>query len=234
MVGSETGSWQALNESQPHKIMDISIIGAGNVGGTLGTRWARKGHRITFGVRTPRDPKIKKVLEAAGPNATADNVPDAAASAEVVVFTTPWDATQSAVQSAGNLADKIVIDATNPILLGAEELRKGLVVGHTTSAAEQVASWAKAARVVKAFNTTGFGNMADPKYGNQNASMFICGDDLQAKETVKKLSDELGFDTIDAGPLSTARYLEPTAMLWIHLAFACGLGPNFAFKVLKR
>lgn len=214
--------------------MNIAIIGAGNVGGTLGTRWAKLGHKITFGVRAPNDPKIKKVLDAAGPNAKAASVSDAAAGAEVVVLTTPWEATQNAVQSAGNLAGKIVIDATNPLLSGAEGLKKGLVTGHTTSAAEQVAAWAKGAHVVKAFNTTGAGNMADPKYGNQNASMFVCGDDPQARETVKKLSDELGFDTIDAGPLSIARYLEPAAMLWIHLAYGCGLGTNFAFKVVKR
>jgi len=214
--------------------MNIAVIGAGNVGGTLGTRWAKLGHQLVFGVRNPADPKIQKLLSAAGAKARAASPAEAVASAAVVALTVPWEGAQNAVQSAGNLSGKVLIDATNPVLMGAEGLSKGLVVGHTTSAAEQIASWAKGARVVKAFNTTGFGNMADPKYGAQNATMFICGDDAEARATVKKLSDELGFDTIDAGPLFAARYLEPMAMLWIHLAFVAGQGTNFAFKVLRR
>src|SRR4051812_32296838 len=153
--------------------MNIAIIGAGNVGGTLGTRWAKHGHKITFGVRNPQDAKIQKVLGNAGPNASATTVGDAAREAAVVVLTTPWDATENAIRAAGNLTGKIVVDATNPILLGAEELKRGLVLGHTNSAAEQVASWAPGARVVKAFNTTGFNNMADPTYGTQKLTMFI-------------------------------------------------------------
>ena len=90
------------------------------------------------------------------------------------------------------------------------------------------------ARVVKAFNTTGAGNMANPKFGTQAATMFICGDDESAKATVGKLAEELGFEAVDAGPLMAARYLEPLAMLWIHLALKMGWGTNFAFKILKR
>jgi predicted dinucleotide-binding enzyme len=113
-------------------------------------------------------------------------------------------------------------------------LQQGLVLGHTTSAAEQVAGWAAGAKVVKAFNTTGWPNMANPKYGDQSATMFICGDDAGAKAAVTRLSDELGFETLDAGPLKVARYLEPMAMLWIHLCIGMGWGPGFAFKVLRR
>jgi predicted dinucleotide-binding enzyme len=214
--------------------MNITIIGSGNVGGTLGTRWAKNGHKITFGVRQPGSPQVLKVLEAAGANARAVTVAQAAKDAAVVVLTTPWEGTQDAVQTVGDLRGKIIIDATNPLLLGAEGLKKGLVVGHTTSGAEQIASWAKGAHVVKAFNTTGSPNMANPQFPAGNASMFICGDDQQAKATVKTLSDELGFETLDAGPLSAARLLEPLAMLWIHLAFEVGWGTNFAFKVIKK
>jgi len=214
--------------------MNIAIIGAGNVGGTLGTRWARGGHKVAFGVRKPEDPKIRAVLDAAGPNARATSVADAVKDAAVVGLTTPWEGTQDAIKSAGNLAGKIIFDATNPLVLSPEGLKKGLVIGHTTSAGEQVAAWAPGAQVVKAFNTTGFPNMLDPKYGAQAASMLICGDDAKAKATIKQLSDELGFDTLDVGPMSNARHLEAVAMLWINLAFLEGWGVNFAFKVLKR
>lgn len=213
--------------------MNIAIIGAGNVGGALGTRWAQKGHKITFGLRKPDDPKFRELLKNAGPNARAATIAESVKDAEVVVLATPWDAARDAVKSAGDLKGKIVVDCTNPIAFSGGKIT-GLSVGHTTSAAEQVASWAPGARVVKAFNTTGAGNMTNPSFGSQNASMFICGDDAQAKAAVKKLSDDLGFDTIDAGALSSARYLEPVAMLWIHMAIDLGWGPNFAFKTLKR
>jgi hypothetical protein len=73
-----------------------------------------------------------------------------------------------------------------------------------------------------------------PTYGTQPVTMFICGDDPEAKATVGSLAAELGFEVIDSGPLLTARYLEPLAMLWIHLAYVQGLGPDFAFKVIRR
>ncbi|MDB6064006.1 MAG: oxidoreductase coenzyme F420-dependent [Pedosphaera sp.] len=214
--------------------MNIAIIGAGNVGGTLGTRWAKGSHQVTFGVRKPQDAKIKKVLDAAGQNARAAGIAEAVKEAGVVVLTTPWEGSREAITSAGSLVGKILIDATNPILLGEEGLKKGLVVGFNTSAAEQLASWVPGASVVKAFNTTGAGNMANPQYGPDKATMFICGDSAEAKSTVQKLSDELGFETVDSGPLSMARYLEPMAMFWISMAFAQGMGMNFALKMVKR
>jgi len=212
--------------------MKIAIIGAGNVGGTLGTRWAKNGHVVTFGVRNPGDEKVKKLLRDAGNNARAAMIGEAVKDASVVVLATPWDGAQSALQAAGSLKGKILIDATNPLTMRSEGLR--LVLGHTTSAGEQVAFWANGARVVKAFNTTGAKNMADPKFGSQSASMFVCGDDAEARSTVMKLAEELGFEAVDCGPLSAARYLEPMAMLWIHLCVGLGRGPDFAFKIVKR
>ena len=99
---------------------------------------------------------------------------------------------------------------------------------------ELVAQGAAGARVVKAFNSTGAGNMADPAYGDMAATMFICGDNSQARATVSGLAAELGFDVVDAGPLMAARYLEPLAMLWVHLAYSQAMGPDIAFKLLKR
>jgi len=126
------------------------------------------------------------------------------------------------------------VDATNPVAMGLAGLKKGLLVGHTTSAAEQVATWAQGARVVKAFNTTGFGNMHDPCYGSQAVTMFLCGDDADAKVVVIQLGEDLGFEMIDAGPLAIARLLEPLAMLWIHLAVFQEMGPDVAFMLQRR
>src|SRR6185369_3237530 len=145
--------------------MNIGIIGAGNVGGTLGQAWAALGHKVKFGVRNPTDEKVMALLKRCGGTASAGAVSEAAAFGEVIVLTTPWDGARSAIESAGagKLSGKILVDCTNPLALGAN-LMAGLTLGHTTSAAEQVGEWAKGAKVVKAFNTTGAGNMASPRF----------------------------------------------------------------------
>jgi 8-hydroxy-5-deazaflavin:NADPH oxidoreductase len=210
--------------------MNLGIIGAGNVGGTLGKSWAKTGHKIQFGLRNTAKPEVVALLKDIGSSARAVSVADAAAFGDVVVLTTPWDATHAAIQSAGSLDGKILVDCTNPL----KPDLSGLAIGHDTSAAEQVRLWAPAARVVKCFNTTGAGIMANPKYGGDRAVMFLVGDDSAAKTVVTKLGEDLGFEMIDAGDLKIARLLEPVAMLWIHLAFKQGLGRDFAFKLLRR
>jgi predicted dinucleotide-binding enzyme len=208
--------------------MKIAVIGAGNVGGTLGTAWAGKGHQVVFAVRNVNDEKVKKLLSETKGKATAASIPDAAAKSDVVLLATPWQGAREALQSAGNLAGKVLIDAVNPLESSEAFLEKGLLVGHDTSAGEQIGQWAKGAKVVKAFNTIGSMNMANPKFGGQSATMFICGDDPDAKKAVKQLSDDLGFETVDAGQLKIARLLEPMAMLWMKA------GLNFGFKMIRK
>lgn len=209
--------------------MRIGVIGAGSVGGTLGRRWAQRGHEVMFGVRDAGAPKVRELLgEAEG--ATAGSVAEAAAFGEVVVFATPWGATRDAVTQAGDLTGKVVFDTTNPLTPDLS----GLTTDGGTSAAEQVASWAPGARVVKVFNTTGANNMAEPIFDEQPATMFYCGDDDEAKAVAARLAADLGFEPIDAGPLREARLLEPLALLWIHLAYAQKMGRNIAFKLMRR
>jgi predicted dinucleotide-binding enzyme len=210
--------------------MKIGIIGAGNVGGTLGKAWANKGHRVFYGVQRPQDDKVRELGKASGPNAQAGSPAEAAAFGEVVVLATPWPATPAAIQSAGSLAGKIVIDCTNPL----KPDLSGLEVGHTTSGAEKVAEWANGARVFKAFNTTGFNIMADPVINGTRTVMFVCGDDEAAKPAVLQLAADVGFDAVDAGKLTQARLLEPWALLWISLAFQGATGRDFGFALLRR
>jgi predicted dinucleotide-binding enzyme len=209
--------------------MRIAIIGAGRVGGVLGRRWVEAGHTVVFGVRSPHADYVRRAVAAAGTNASAADIGTAAADAEVVVLATPWQAVTDALAAAGDLAGKVLVDCTNP-LLGVT----GLEIGHTTSAAEEIARCAPGARVVKAFNTTGAANMADPAYPSGPLTMFLCGDDAAAKATVAALAADVGFAPVDAGALIAARYLEPLAMLWIHLAFAHGYGPDFGITLVRR
>jgi len=211
--------------------MKLGIIGAGSVGGTLGKGWAAKGHQIKYGVRHPDSRETQEAVRATGGGSSAGEMPEAAAFGEVIVLATPWgDATRQAIESAGNLTGKIVIDCTNPV----KPDLSGLAIGHDTSAAEQVAGWAKGAKVCKAFNTVGYHVMANPNFRERKAVMFVCGDDPAAKKTVLQLASDFGFEPIDAGGLSSARLLEPVAMLWIHLALHQGLGPDFSFGLLRR
>jgi predicted dinucleotide-binding enzyme len=213
--------------------MKLGILGAGNVGGTLGKQWAARGHDVRFGVRDPKDAKLQALLKEIGPKAVASSLREAASFGEVIVLALPWQAVPDALREAGDLKGKVVIDCTEPVSMGPDLLTKGLLVGHTTSAGEQVAKWAPGARVVKALNTVGSGIMARPQFGAEKAVLFYCGDDAAAKSVAAELVGALGFEAVDAGPLSNARLLEPFGMLWIYLAFT-GLGPDFAFKLLRR
>lgn len=210
--------------------MEIAIIGAGNVGSALGKGWAAKGHSIVYGVRDPDAPKLRDVLSASDEKARAASVAEAASSAPVVVLATPWSAVEDALSAAGDLSGKILVDATNPLRPGLD----GLAVGPGTSAAEQIAQRADGASVVKAFNTTGSGNMEDPLYHGEPITMFICGDSEDAKRTVGQLASDLGFNVVDAGALVAARHLESLALFWVHLAYKMGMGRNFAFRLVQR
>jgi predicted dinucleotide-binding enzyme len=210
--------------------MHIGIIGSGNVGGTLGTRWSALGHRVVFSSRNPQSDEMRKLVEGAGPGASADTVAEAVRASDVLLVATPWPATQQAVQSAGDLSGKVLIDATNPLLPDLS----GLSTGTTTSGGEQVATWAGGARVVKAFNTIGFNIMKNPKFAGSPALLFYCGDDPDAKRVVHQLASELGFDARDAGPLRQARLLEPFALLWISLALKFGYGREIGFQLMTR
>ena len=166
------------------------------------------------------------------PRGSASIGPAAAAIAasELVILAVPYAA---AVAVAGSIPDwhnKILVDATNPLAPGLA----GLSLGTTTSGAEQIVAVAKGARVVKAFNSTGAENMADSHYPGGLVFMPVCGEDAAARARVVALATLIGFDAVDCGGLQSARYLEPLAMTWIHLAFKMGRGRRFAFVRVTR
>ena len=208
--------------------MNIAVIGAGRVGTTLCQAWRAKSHDVFFGVRNPNDSKSKR-LTAEG--FQVGTVADAGSFGDVVVLATPWRAAKSAIEAAGDLSGNVIIDCTNPLKADLS----GLDVPSGSSGAEQIAEWAKGARVFKAFNQTGTENMAEPVIDGHRAVMFVAGDDQDGKATVMQLVSDVGFEAFDSGPLRVARSLEELAVLWIHLACnAPGLDRNFAFSVLRR
>lgn len=198
----------------------IAVIGAGNVGTTLGKRFSDAGHTVVYGVRSASDAKYEGL--------TVAGIREAAASADVVLLTTPWAAAQDALQAAGDLTGKVLIDATNPI-------GPGMVLTHgtTDSGAEQVSRWSPGARVVKAFNSIGREVMANPSFGAQRSVLWLCGDDQAACDTVAALGRDIGFEPLRVGPLARARFIEPAALVWITSTGTMGTR-EFSWGLLRR
>ncbi len=201
--------------------MRIAVIGAGRVGATLGTRWSEAGHHVMYGVRSPDEPKYAGL--------EVDAVPDAADGSDVILLAVPWRAARDAVADLGDVGDRVVIDATNPLTPDREHDRHPELSG-----AEQIRGWLRGGRLVKAFNTTGSGNMADATYPGGNPVMFVAGDDATAKHRAMELAADIGFSPVDGGALVAARDLEHLATLWIRLAYGLGHGPDIAFSLLSR
>jgi predicted dinucleotide-binding enzyme len=203
------------------RFVNIAIIGKGNVGSALAAVLARSGHQVVFGVRRP------------GAEAGDERpVAEAIAAARAVILAVPFDSARDVLRDAGPLGGKIVIDATNPLAMGEDGLR--LTLGFSTSGAEQIAELAPGAFVFKAFNQTGFENMADARRYPVRPVMFVAGDDPGGKQIVLTLVKDAGFDAVDIGGLRQSRLLEPFAMLWIELARKGGHGAGFAFALQRK
>jgi 8-hydroxy-5-deazaflavin:NADPH oxidoreductase len=209
----------------------IAVIGTGNVGSALGRAFAKRGHIVRFGARKPSDPK-NAALTGGAATASVHAPAEAVKGAGIVVLATPWDATRAALAALGPLHGKLVIDCTNPLAPSPTGL--DLALGHSTSGGEQVAAWAAGAAVFKAFNQVGYGVMENAAFPRGRPLMLVAGDHETAKPRILALVSEIGFEAVDAGPLSAARLLEPMALMWIKLALFLGQGRDFAFALLRR
>ncbi len=205
--------------------MTIAILGAGNVGAALGERLVSIGERVHYG-----GPEPSKYAALIGSHADVGSVEQAVAASDVAILAVPYEAALQIARLIGDWKGRVLIDATNPLAPGLS----GLFVGTTTSGAEQIAAVARTARVVKAFNTTGFDNLRTPGYPGGRTFMPVCGDDADARAWTVAQATRMGFDAVDFGALAGAHYLEPFAMTWIHLAIRQGYGRDFAFGLLRR
>lgn len=209
--------------------MKIGIIGTGNMGSGIGRLLAAKGHAVCF---TGRDLEKASVLaKSIGEQASSTSLDRIALDRDIVVLATPYDAATEALEMAGPLEDKILVDVTNP--LTPDFLT--LTIGHGTSAAEQVAELVPGAKVVKAFNTVlaPVLHAGEPATPSESPTVFCCADDAAAKAVVIQLVRETGFDAVDAGPLQNARYVEPLAEQVIQQAYALGMGGGVGLKLIR-
>lgn len=214
--------------------MRVGILGSGDVGRALGRGFAAKrDDEVMIGSRSPE--KLADWSAGVGGNAATGSFEDAASHAELAVLATGWSGTESAIGLAGpdNLEGKVVIDVTNPLVFG-DEGPPALALGHTDSAGEQVQRWLPESRVVKAFNIVGNPYMVDPELPGGPPTMFIAGDDSDAKDTVTGICADFGWpDVSDLGGIEMSRYLEPLAMVWIVHGFHSGSWDH-ALRLLRK
>jgi len=209
--------------------MKVTVIGAGNMGSAFVKQLTRAGHQVSV---TARDSAKAAQVAAANPGAKAVATAGAAAGADAVVLATGYADAVSALQGVGDLKGRVVIDITNP--LTADYM--GLTLGHSTSAAEQIASAVPGAEVVKAFNTVFAQVLAEgADFGEgRKVTVFVASDSARAKQTATALAESMGFEVVDAGGLKNARYLEPVAGLNIYLGYGAGLGMAIAPTWIRK
>jgi 8-hydroxy-5-deazaflavin:NADPH oxidoreductase len=187
--------------------MRIAIVGAGTIGRTLGGKWSAAGHEVVYGVRRPGAPGTS-------------SVEDAVAAAEVVVLAVPGAAAKEVVASLGHeLAGKVVVDATNDVqgsgkLHALDELADG-------------------AHPVRAFNTLGWENFADPVFGDVTADLLYAAEEGAAKDTAETLIRDVGLEPVWVGEVDAFDVVDSVTRLWFTLALQRGLGRRLAFKVLR-
>ena len=212
----------------------IGVLGSGTVGETLANGFLKHGYEVQRGSRDPG--KLKAWKDKAGARASIGTFTEAARFGEVVVLAVKGTAAENAVQGCGvdTLAGRVVIDACNPITEDPPE--QGVLrffTGPNDSLMERLQKLAPKARFVKAFSSVGAGQMVNPDYGGTRPTMFLCGNDSAARETVRAILDQFGWDTEDLGGAAAARAIEPLCMLWCLPGFLHNRWTH-AFKVLLK
>ena len=192
--------------------MKIAIVGKGNVGSALAEGLGRAKHEVRFASKDPKEP-----------------IADVVAWGDAVILAVPWNSHKAIAASGGKIFDdKTVVDVSNVLTPNME-----LAVGFTTSGAEELQKLLPKAKVVKAFNTVFAQNMRNGRLKGERLTAFIAGDNSVSKETVRKIAEDIGFDVVDTGPLSSARYLEPLGMLNIKLGYGLKMGTDIGFTLIR-
>lgn len=183
--------------------MKIGIIGSGNMGRSLGMLWAEQGHEVFFGARTAeKGREVAAFVERGTHGGTND---EAAAFGDILLYTARGVNPVEVLTSVELLSGKILIDCNN------FEIPAGFAYPPIVqSLAEKLASEVPQARVVKAFNTMAqeVFELAPSPLKDHQVSVFVCGDDVEARQTVMKLAEDIGFIAVDCGELRHARLVE--------------------------
>jgi predicted dinucleotide-binding enzyme len=208
--------------------MRIGILGSGLMGAKLGTLFARSGHEVVFSYSRRRE-TLESLAREAGSRARAGTPREAAQDADALLLAVHWSRFADVLEQAGDLSGKVVLTCSLPMNLD----DTGLVLGHTTSGAEELARMLPASQVVSAFNTIPsevlFGVFA-ARDRTPRPDLVYCGDDPESKDQAARLIRDVGFEPVDAGPLRIARYTEPFALLMGQLAYEREENPDLAYR----
>ena len=209
--------------------MRIGVLGSGLMGGKLGTLFARAGHDVIFSY-SHSESKLKRLAREAGRNARAGLPEEAARESDVLLLAVHWSRIKDVLKQAGDVSGKVIISCSLP--MNRDDTK--LVKAYTTSGAEALARKVPKAKVVSAFNTVPsevlFG-VYDARRRVRRPTLVYCGDDKKSKKIAARLIRDIGFDPVDAGPLSIARYTEPFALLVAQLAYEGDEGPELAYRL---
>jgi len=201
------------------------------MGGKLGTLFAHAGHEVVFSYARSEQ-KLKKLAREAQENARAGTPGEAARDADALLLAVHWSRIDDVLKQAGDVSGKVIVTCSLP--MNADDT--ALVIGHTSSGAEELAKKLPKARVVSAFNTVPsevlFG-VFEARRKTSRPSLVYCGDDASSKKTAAQLIRDVGFDPLDAGPLRIARYTEPFALLVAQLAYEGDGGPELAYRFAR-
>jgi predicted dinucleotide-binding enzyme len=208
--------------------MKIGILGSGLMGGTLGTLFTRAGHDVVFSYARSEQ-KLERLARGANGHARAGTPADAGRDADAVLLAVHWLRIDDVLKQTGDLSGKVIISCSLPMDAG----DTGLVIGRTSSGAEELARKVRRAKVVSAFGTVPsevFLGVFEARRRTKHPSIAYCGDDQGAKDVAATLISDVGFEPVDAGPLRIARYLEPFALLMGQLAYEGDGGPEIAYR----
>jgi predicted dinucleotide-binding enzyme len=202
----------------------IVVLGAGNIGGTLGRKWVAAGHQVVFGVNNPDGEKARKLRGELGDRAAIHTTAEAlATSPDVVVLAIPGPAMDATIaQYADQLDGKIIIDTANK--MGASS--------HNSFTALQ--QHTPHAHIYRAFNSLGWENFANPIFDGTPADLFFCGTDGEPRATVEQLISDIGLQPVYLGGVEQVGVIDSLLGLWFALAIGQGKGRHLAFKMLTR
>lgn len=216
--------------------MRVGIIGSGAVGKALGAGFADSGYDVMIGTRDPKSEKIQSWISKTGKGVKAGTFADAAKFGEIIVFCTLFRAAEDILKMAGkeNFKGKIVIDTTNPIAdVPPKDGVIAFATGNRESAGELIQQWLPDSQVVKAFNSAGNVFMYKPHFEEGTPSMFICGNNKDAKKKVTEILTVFGWETVDCGSIAASNALECLCIIWCAPGFLTG-NWNHAFKFLSK
>ena len=201
--------------------MKIGVIGAGNIGGTIGAKWAGRNHEVYFGVREPQKESLTEKIGTMTGMVRVGHSAEAIAFADVVVFAVPGASVGPIVdENLDNLRGKTIIDASNNMR------------GESRHALGYLRDQLPTASLYRAFNSLGWENLVNPDFDGTKADLFYCGDEA-AKSTVEQLISDIGLEPVHLGGTDRVDLVEGMTDMWFNLALKQGMGRRLAFKLLR-